>query len=262
MSFAQPAKSRNKRPSSSTLPTGGSRGAARKPAGNLGAAASGGRGIRSTYQSPRPPRPAAGGRRKTTGAGGLGFAPLTSAALSSGALSRGRRGVRKAVAATRAAAPTARKPASAATRAKMSKAMKEHKRDLSAFKKSAAGSKSQLSARAKAETAARRPSGRKAETAARKKAQSAQMADRKKYGRATAEFAKKRAVPASPAQKRRANQSGGKPSPRQGGYKKAAQAMRAEHVKRTRATNQRRASAAKRVSGRGVRGPGLGRGRR
>ena len=118
---------------------------------------------------PRPRRPAAGGRRKTTGAGGLGFAPLTSAALSSGALSRGRRGVRKAVAATRAAAPTARKPASAATRAKMSKAMKEYKRDLSAFKKSAAGSKSQLSARAKAETAARRPSGRKAETAARKK---------------------------------------------------------------------------------------------
>ena len=180
------------------------------------------------------------------------------------------------------AATTARKPASAASRAKRAKAMQEYTRDISAFKKSAAGSKSRPSARAKAETAARRPSGRNAESrdrkyaamtksmprpssGARKKAppaQSAQMADRKAYarayGRGTAEFAKKRAAPASPAQKRRANLSGGKPIPRQGGHKKAAQAMRAEHVKRTRATNQRRASAAKRVSGRGVRGPGLG----
>ena len=94
-------------------------------------------------------------------------------------------------------------------------------------------------------------------------AQSAQMAERKAYGRAAEGFAKKRAAPASPAQKRRANLSGGKPIPkrppvRQGAYKKAAQAMRADVKKRTRTTNQRRASAAKRVAGRGVRGPGLG----
>ena len=203
---------------------------------------------------PRPRRPAAGGRRKTTGAGGLGFAPLTSAALSSGALSRGRRGVRKAAAATRAAAPTARKPASAASRAKMSQKMKDYAGSLSAFKKGATKRFSASAAQKKTAAESRdrsyaahmkqmaksipRPS-----SGARKKAppsQSAQMAERKKYGRATAEFAKKRGGTAGP------------PS----GTRMIPKWLEKQGAKRSTGA-KRRASLAKSV-GRGVRGPGLG----
>lgn len=156
---------------------------------------------------------------------------------------RPRASSRTAAAATRAVASTARKPASAASKAKWGR--------LSTAAK-ALGSTRPASAK--------RINRAKAETAAQKKAppaQSARKADQKAYARAAAGFAKKRAAPASPARKRRASPSGGKPSPRQGGYKKAAQAMRADVKKRTRTTNQRRASLAKSV-GRGVRGPGLG----
>lgn len=128
-----------------------------------------------TATSP-PRRPAAGGSRKTTGAGGLGFAPLTSTALSSGALSRGRGGVRKAAGTRaasdrrqkakdwiRAAGTTARKPASAASKTKWGR-MSTAAKALGSPRPASAKRINREKAAAKA-----RPSGRNAETAARRR---------------------------------------------------------------------------------------------
>ena len=300
MSLAQPAmaaygvgkKSRKKRPSGSALPTGGSRGAARKTAGNLGAAASGGRGIRSTYQSPRPPRPKGqvnrqrrdadldkrmGAAYKKAESGGAfkrvaqgTSVPRRETSPVSAGRGFGASGVKQARKSAMASSAAARKQlhktsrtlSQTARKRDMAEASPRAKKEMAAAQQSRANDRKATASRARKKPPAGARTG--ARTEAYKKAppaQSARMADQKAYARAAEGFAKKRAAPASPARKKRANQSGGTPSPRQGGYKKAAQAMRAGVKKRTRATNQRRASAAK-VAGRGVRGPGLGRGRR